>query len=64
MDGRALSIAAFGLLCSGGALAQASRPSDVATFVERRDTCDHFRGEEPYDEGRGEQQVPHRCLSH
>ena len=27
-------------------------PADVATFVERRDLCDHFRGEEPYDEQR------------
>ena len=25
---------------------------DVAAFIERRDGCDHFRGEEPYDEER------------
>lgn len=24
-------------------------PADVAAFIERRDSCDHFRGEEPYD---------------
>ena len=24
-------------------------PDDVAKFVARRDLCDHFRGEEPYD---------------
>jgi hypothetical protein len=24
-------------------------PTDVAKFIERRDGCDHFRGEEPYD---------------
>lgn len=24
-------------------------PADVAKFKERRDLCDHFRGEEPYD---------------
>lgn len=24
-------------------------PTDVARFVERRDGCDHFRGEEPFD---------------
>lgn len=24
-------------------------PADVAKFIERRDLCDHFRGEEPYD---------------
>lgn len=29
--------------------AQPKLPSDVARYVERRDQCDHFRGEEPYD---------------
>ena len=24
-------------------------PRDVASFKQRRDLCDHFRGEEPYD---------------
>jgi hypothetical protein len=24
-------------------------PDDVAQFVDRRQTCDHFRGEEPYN---------------
>lgn len=32
--------------------AQAKFPADVARFIERRDGCDHFRGEEPYDEER------------
>jgi hypothetical protein len=27
-------------------------PVDVAEFKDRRDLCDHFRGEEPYDEER------------
>lgn len=27
-------------------------PQDVAAFIERRDQCDHFRGEEPYDDTR------------
>jgi len=27
-------------------------PPDVSTFVEKRDLCDHFRGEDPYDEER------------
>lgn len=27
-------------------------PEDVAEFKKRRDLCDHFRGEEPYDEER------------
>ena len=33
---------------------QAALPEDVAQFVEERDLCDHFRGEEPYDEERRE----------
>ena len=31
----------------------AALPTDVAVFVDRRDGCDHFRGEEPYDAERG-----------
>lgn len=27
-------------------------PVDVAEFKDRRDLCDHFRGEEPYDADR------------
>lgn len=27
-------------------------PREVVEFVERRDRCDHFRGEEPYDADR------------
>lgn len=27
-------------------------PEDVATFIERREACDHFRGEPPFDEER------------
>lgn len=27
-------------------------PEDVRDFIERREGCDHFRGEEPYDEAR------------
>ncbi|MDG2002880.1 MAG: hypothetical protein P8J20_06060 [Novosphingobium sp.] len=30
----------------------AALPSDVAAFVERREGCDHFRGEEAYDKER------------
>jgi hypothetical protein len=29
--------------------AQSALPADVIRFMERRDQCDHFRGEEPYD---------------
>jgi hypothetical protein len=41
-------------LACGEAVAQAAKPlpPDVARFAERRDGCDHFRGEEPYDEER------------
>lgn len=28
-------------------------PADVVEFKERRDLCDHFRGEDAYDEKRG-----------
>ncbi|MCX7284977.1 MAG: hypothetical protein NTX28_13180 [Novosphingobium sp.] len=27
-------------------------PAEVAAFIERRDMCDHFRGEEAYDQER------------
>ncbi len=43
------------LILSGAALASPVTellPSDIAAFVEERDLCDHFRGEEPYDEER------------
>src|SRR5262245_42036620 len=33
--------------------AQSQWPADVQRFIERRDACDHFRGEDPYDEERG-----------
>jgi hypothetical protein len=32
--------------------AQQTLPKDVTRFVDQRDGCDHFRGEEPYDEAR------------
>ena len=44
------------LVCAANLFAHASEkeatarlPADVAKFKERRDICDHFRGEEPYD---------------
>ena len=52
----AISIALFmGVFISGASTAQegvSKLPQDVAKFKERRDLCDHFRGEEPYDEER------------
>ncbi|HZD41479.1 MAG TPA: hypothetical protein VE131_12195 [Terriglobales bacterium] len=37
---------------TAGQTASVDLPSDVARFKKRRDICDHFRGEEPYDEER------------
>lgn len=34
-------------------MAQATEtPRDIQAFIQRRDTCDHFRGEEGYDKAR------------
>ena len=33
----------------GAAATEASLPADIAAFRERRDACDHFRGEDAYD---------------
>jgi hypothetical protein len=40
-------VAALG--CCWAASASPQLPTDVNRSVERRDACDHFRGEEPYD---------------
>ena len=51
--------------CYSTASGQADEWSaDVATFIEQRDLCDHFRGEEPYDEERRkflEKNIIERC---
>lgn len=31
------------------ALLPVQQPHDVQEFMQKRDNCDHFRGEEPYD---------------
>lgn len=36
-------------LVAGVAYGQQALPPDVQRFVQQRDLCDHFRGEEPYD---------------
>ena len=41
------------VLMTAPALAQNALPVDVTRFVEKRDSCDHFRGEEAYDAERG-----------
>lgn len=40
----------FGLLLSGSALAAEAYPQEVATYIERRELCEHFR-QEPWPEG-------------
>lgn len=39
-------------ICSSASAAGSTFPSEVATFVERRESCDHWRGEYGYDEER------------
>ena len=39
---------------ASAAIGQTRLPEDVARFIERRDACDHFRGEEAYDAKRRE----------
>lgn len=49
------SCLALALLVSGVACAGQARtvlPQDVQAFVGKRDMCDHFRGEVPYDKAR------------
>jgi hypothetical protein len=48
----------LGLVCmpplgnTAGRNAASGLPADVLKFEERRNLCDHFRGEEPYDKER------------
>jgi hypothetical protein len=44
---RALLLVLFVLPCQSNA--QKKLPRDIIQFMESRDACDHFRGEEPYD---------------
>ncbi|MGL4317274.1 MAG: hypothetical protein ACRCTL_11760 [Pseudomonas sp.] len=51
------------LLPLSSALA-ASLPEDVGAFIERREACEHFLGEEAYDEERRvflEEQINRHC---
>ena len=46
------------------AVADVPLPADVFAFIAKRDQCDHFRGEEAYDEARGHflsEQVAAKC---
>ena len=46
----ALPLAIALAACGGPAQVRAQPlPADAAIFIERRDACDHFRNEDPYD---------------
>ena len=58
-------VAIGGILLASGAVAQTRLPEEVARFIERRNACDHFRGEEAYDAQRREfleQQMLKLCV--
>jgi hypothetical protein len=40
------------VVAGAGPALSADVPRDIAAFVADRQQCDHFRGEEPYDEAR------------
>src|SRR5215469_3985830 len=45
-------VASCGVFLACSVTAQTEFPADVGHFIERRDKCDHFRGEKPYDQDR------------
>lgn len=45
-------VVALAACAASSPIAARTLPADVAAFVQRRDSCDHFRGEEPYDSQR------------
>src|SRR5262245_23466943 len=49
---RVFGILPLAFLFALEAHAQSKWPADVQHFIDLRDACDHFRGEEPYDEER------------
>ena len=49
MNLTAYSALALALLTSASAHAAGPLPEDVARYIERREACDHWRGEEAYD---------------
>lgn len=58
--GRAIAAGALlaGAACVGSVPVGAQKtglPGDVRAFIERRDKCDHFRGEDGYDAARAEE---------
>src|SRR5882672_8712503 len=58
-------VAIGGIFLASGVVAQTRLPEEVARFIERRNACDHFRGEEAYDAKRREfleQQMLKLCV--
>lgn len=53
---RAALLALACVLCAPEAAAQSAGadplPGEISAFIARRQSCDHFRGEEPYDPAR------------
>ena len=47
-----VSVCVVPLVHAADKTASSGLPSKVAEFKERRDLCEHFLGEEPYDEER------------
>src|SRR5438309_1883473 len=47
--GTACLATTIGVLGCAASVESSRVPDDVAQFVDRRQTCDHFRGEEPYN---------------
>jgi hypothetical protein len=55
MGGLSAVFVSLSLCLSAGATRASELPADVATFVEERQQCDHFRGEDAYDEARAKE---------
>ena len=49
-----VSLIGLAVMSSGFATGVSDYPFDVETYVDRREICNHFRGEEPYDAGRAQ----------
>lgn len=47
-----LAVFVIGLMPMFGLAAEQKLPKDVSTFLEERESCDHWRGEEGYDKER------------
>jgi hypothetical protein len=45
--------AVLSVMIASPVVARHSASQSVAAFIAKRDKCDHFRGEEAYDEARG-----------